>query len=155
MAKSTYYRPFDTSTTATHDELFGSTWDNLGQDGVMNMMTRHRPALAALRTMTDTRKLKGGEQAFINVATDFNPAGGWVDLDEPIDMDNWDPFERLYYGPKHIVRPVVWTAEEQQVNAGSGKLYDIITEKIEITIDTLKEDFATGLWGSGGGNRHP
>ena len=153
MAKSTYYRPFRSQTTPTHDELFVTSWDNLGEEGVVNVIKTARPALAAMMTMMDRKKLRGGEQAFINVATEFNPHGGWVNLDEAIDMDNWNPFERLYYDRKHIVRPVVWTAEEQQVNSGSSKIVDIISEKIELTLDTLKEDFSDGIWGDGGGKQ--
>lgn len=152
MPKSTYYRPASDASTPVHEQLFLSTMDKLGQKGIEDMITIDRPVLAMMMAMKDTVLLAGTQQARITVSTSYNPTGGWIDETEGISMDDYDPFEALYYWVKHLGRAIVWTKEQQRINRSSPqRVFSIVDEKLKNTIETLKRDLSVGLFSNGGG----
>ncbi len=152
MAKSTYYRPAKDQATPVHDQLFLATLDRVGTQGIEDMITIDRPTLAMMMAIKDTVLLAGAEQARIDVETSYNPTGGWVDEVEGISLDDYDPWEALYYWPKHLARGVVWTKQQQRVNRNTPQqVFSIVERKFDNTIETLKRDLSVGLFGDGGG----
>jgi len=149
MAKATYTKR---GGTVEMNQLFATTLDKV-QDYVEEQIFKDRPALAVCMENKDEKMFAGSEQARGSIITGKNPNGGWINENDGLSMDDYDPFEQYLYYPKHAGYGVRWSKEQQRVNRGSGKIMSLIDEKIENTVESLRDTINEGLWGSGGGDQ--
>ena len=150
---STYTRPFRTESTPTNDQFFLAVFDKLGQRGLEDVVTIDKPVLRTMMAMKDsTLFTEGGEQIRIDVWKSWNPNGGWTELDVAVELQNFDPYEALYYDSRVLVTGVINSAKEQVVLSGGKRNHNIVEDKIMITKETVQQALSDALWGSGGGS---
>lgn len=148
MALKTVYTKRDES--ARMDQLFATTVDTL-VDHFEEQVFKDRPSMAILFELMDREMFAGGEQARIPIITGKNPNGGWVDEDEGLSMDDYDPTNTAIYWPKSAAYGVKWTKAQMRANRGKNQKISLIDMKIDNTVESLRDTINEGSWGSGGG----
>jgi hypothetical protein len=138
--------------TPTMDQLFISNFQQREKE-VIDQIFLHRPALAKLLEWKDTKMLgAGGEQFEIPVQTGTNPNGGMIDPDTGLSLDDYDPLDMLLYDPKYAAYNLRWGLNQKAVNKGKNVVFKLIDQKIQNTIETLRDTLNDQLWnGSGSG----
>lgn len=149
MAKKTYLKKGE---TASFDQLFATTIDNMTEAGLHDQYFRKRPILAMLLERKDTEMFDGAQQANGLHEIGENPNGGWVGFNEGISMDDYDPFDGVQYWPKALAYGVIWTWEQQRVNRGKAAKHKLVERKIENTEKTIMKILSTGTWTGAGGS---
>lgn len=144
MAKATYTR---LGTTATHSQLFAFVMDRVAPY-IEDLVTKDKPGLAFFSAYKDSELLEGGEQVRFRMRTGYNPNGGWVDENEPISTDDYDPYEISYYYPKHLAYGLTWTKQQMRAVRNGVNVGSLIEDKMDNTIDSVQRDLETGIHGT-------
>jgi len=153
MAKATYYKK---GNIAYLDMLFMSSWDQRWKSIEDQIFHKH-PTLAWMLERKNTNMLgEGGEQFIAPLLVEENPNGGWINEEEGVSMDDFDPDAGATYWAKTLAYGTRWPRYQQRVNRGSNKKYSIIEHKEEVTIKSVKNLLAQAVYsGSGGASKQP
>lgn len=147
MAKATYLKR---GATPTMGETFLAVWDKMLNE-TLDQFFRDYPWLAWLKERMDTKYAAGAEQIQMRALTGENPNGGWLDWEEPVAMDDFDPFDGLIYYWKLLGYGTRHSFYQKRTIRGDTKQFNSHEEKREATLSTIQKQLSLGSHrGSGG-----
>jgi len=150
MAKS-YYK-VDNSTTVEMDQLFVTTMDRRAKQ-LVDQIFKKNIALAFLLSMKDTTMIQGGKQFIVPLEVEENPHGGWINDEEGIPMDDYDPVDAAIYGPKSLSYNVRFSREQRFVNRGDVRVHSLMSIKERNTIKSMQKRLEEAIWTGDGTNQ--
>jgi hypothetical protein len=137
--------------TAEAEQIFISTLNKRVKDGYVNDQIFYgHPAMAWLYGRKNTALLVGGKQFELAVSVLENPTAQMINYNQGLSMDDFDPYKMAAYWPVLAAAAVSWPLDVQAMNRGDGRLFSIIDNKIEITIETLRNTISQQLWNGTG-----
>lgn len=147
MAKATYLKR---GATPTMGETFLAVWDKLYNE-TLDQFFRDYPWLSYLKERMDTSMAVGSEQIQLRALISENPHGGALDWEEPVSMDDFDPFDGLLYYWKLIGYGMRHSFFQKRTIRGDGLKFNSYEEKRQATISTIQKLLSTLTHrGSGG-----
>lgn len=134
------------------DEIIASTLDTYIGPSIIDQLALAIPFFNRMMMSPHNQSLDGGHRIRVGVrdkktdgAVSFGKTSTITPQRKPVISHAWATF-------KHILSYVRFNAIEERENAGRGKVFDIIAERIAATLQDGKEDIQTMLWGDGTGN---
>ncbi len=148
MASESY--TVDGSTTIEMEQLFISTMDKR-MKSIIDQIFSANVALAWMLSRKNTDLIgDGGKQFIVPLEVAENPNGGWIDVEEGISMDDYNPVDAAIYEGKDCAYNLRLGRYQQRVNRGSSKIFSLLQMKEENTVKTMRKLMEIGLWTGNG-----
>jgi len=134
------------------DEIIATTLDTYVGTTVIDQLALAVPFFDRMMNSPHNKTQNGGHRFRVPLRTkqtdgaiSFGKTSTITPQRKPVVTHAWGTF-------KNILQYVRFNAIEERENAGSGKVIDIVAERLAATLQDGKEDIQTMLWGDGTGN---
>jgi hypothetical protein len=134
------------------DEIIATTLDTYTNTVVIDQLVLALPFLNRIMASPHNKAQNGGHRIRVPLRTrktdglySFGMTDTITPQRKPVITHAWATF-------KQVLAYVRFNWVEERMNAGSGKVIDIISERMAATIQDAKEDFQNMLWSDGTGN---
>ena len=134
------------------DEIISTTLDNYTQTVVIDQLILGLPFMNKMIQNPYNKGQNGGHRFKVPLRTkktdglsSFGMGDTITPQRKPVVTVAWGTF-------KQALAYVMFDWVEERMNGGPGKLIDIVSERMQATLQDAKEDFQTMLWADGTGN---
>lgn len=134
------------------DEIISTTLDTYAQTAVIDQLALAIPFLNRILQSPHNKGDNGGHRIRVPLRTKKTDGLSSFGMGDTVTPQRKPVVTHAWATYKQLVASVRFDWVEERMNAGKGKVIDIVAERTKATIQDSKEDFQSMLWDDGTGN---